>query len=100
MDTKTKKTENKAPFGGLGAHWARFRKDNKQHMYVLSLMRQMGWTERSLRYGEIADMHRLSAFLKSKKSPVNKPLQRMDSTDLQKLINCFESMLGKKMGAK
>lgn len=84
----------------LTTHWARFRKDKKQHMYILSLLRQMGWTERSERYGIIADMDRLSDFLKSKKSPINKPLQDMDTTELQTLINCFESMLGKKMGAK
>jgi len=84
----------------LTTHWGRFRLDNQQHRYILSLLRQIGWTTSSDRYGVIPDMERLSDFLKSKKSPVVKPLQNMEPVELSKLINCLESMLGKKYGAK
>jgi len=84
----------------LTTHWAYFNKNNQQHSYILSLLRQIGWTKADDRYGIIADMDRLSNFLKSNKSPVPKPLQNMEPTELTKLINCLESMLGKKYGAK
>lgn len=80
----------------LKSHWARFKKSKRQHMYIVSLVRQLGWTQPNERYGIIADMDRLSDFLKSKKNPVRKPLQDMNTKELSVLINCLESMLGKK----
>ncbi|MBB4117888.1 hypothetical protein GGR32_000160 [Mesonia hippocampi] len=93
-------SQAKQLIASLTTHWAYFDKNNQQHSYILSLLRQIGWTKSSERYGIIADMDRLSDFLKSKKSPVPKPLQNMDSTELSTLINCLESILGKKYGAK
>ena len=81
---------------GFKTNWAKFNKENRQHMYMLSLLRQIGWTEHSAKYGKIADLDRFSDFLKSNKSPVNKPLKIMTSEDCSKIINCLESMLGKK----
>lgn len=80
----------------LCTNWAVFNMNNQQHKYILSLLRQMGWTKASERYGTIADMERLSNFLKSNKSPVPKPLQKMSAAETTKLINALESMLGKK----
>lgn len=79
----------------LATNWASFDKDNKQHMYVLSLLQQLGWSKTHVRFGTIADLPRLSNFLKSKKSPVPKPLQEMEPDEVSKLISCLDSMLMK-----
>jgi hypothetical protein len=81
----------------LATNWAAFDKDNKKHLLILSLLMQMGWTRPSERFGEVADLDRFNAFLKSIKSPVRKPLMDMTATELsQKLIPCLESMISKK----
>ncbi|MBV7268399.1 hypothetical protein [Winogradskyella luteola] len=80
----------------LVTNWAKFNIGNQQHNYILSLMRQLGWTIPNDKHGEVADMARLSNFLKSKKSPVPKPLQQMDTKETSKLISCLESMITKK----
>lgn len=98
--TELTQTEAQALIDSLQVHWARFRKNNRQHMYIVSLLRQMGWTQTSDRYGIIADMDRLSDFLKSKRSPIRKPLQQMTTEETTTLINCLESMLGKKFQGK
>src|SRR5690606_20818993 len=82
----------------LQVNWAVVDKYNQQHKYILSLLMQIGWRKQSDRYGTVADLNRLSDFLKSKKSPLNphlKPLQDMDHKETSKLISCFESMLTK-----
>ncbi len=76
--------------------WARFDIKNQQHKYILSLLRQIGWTKPSDRYGVIADMERFGKWLQSHRTPVNKPLVRMDKEETTKIINALESMLGKK----
>lgn len=79
----------------LVTNWAGFKIANKQHSYILSLLRQLGWTQPDPKRGTIADMARLSNFLKSKRSPVPKPLQEMTLHETSKLISCLESMVGK-----
>ena len=79
----------------LTKNWAVFNIENKQHKYILSLMRQLGWTTAHYKYGEVSDMARLSNFLKSKKSPVPKPLQDMGIKETSKIIGCLESMITK-----
>lgn len=80
----------------LSTNWANFDKNNKKHIYILSLLMQMGWTRTTERFGEVADLHRFNAFLKSLKSPVRKPLLDMTPAELsQKLIPCLESMISK-----
>ncbi len=86
--------------GNLTTHWGKFDFKNQQHKYILSLLRQMGWTKTSERHGIVADIERLSTFLKSNKSPVPKPLLKMGPEELTTLINCLESMLAKKFKAK
>lgn len=80
----------------LVTNWAVFDKNNSQHKYILSLMIQLTWSKIHPLHGEVADMARLSDFLKSKKSPVPKPLQDMDTQETSKLISCLESMITKK----
>lgn len=85
-----------SPQRGGAWNWGRFDKENQHHMYILSLLRQLGWTKSSDRYGLVADMDRLGNFLKSGKSPVRQPLMEMSKAETTKLINCLESMLRKK----
>ena len=80
----------------LVTNWASFKINNKQHRYILSLMHQLGWTKPYDKGGDRPDMARLSDFLKSKKSPVPKPLQEMSAVETSKLISCLESIIEKK----
>lgn len=73
-------------------NWANFDTNNTQHRYILSLCIQKGWTKQSQKYGQIADLNKLSNFLKSKRCPVRKPLMQMDKTECSKIISCLESM--------
>ena len=77
-------------------NWAYFDKKNQRHRYIISLCHQIGWTKPSERYGKIADLPRLSAWLKSGKSPVRKKLKSMSYPELTKIINALESILRKK----
>ena len=77
-------------------NWGFFDKNNQQHKAVLSQLRQLQWTTKSERWGEVADINRLSEFLKSDKSPVKKPLKKMDPQEVSKIIECLKSMITKK----
>lgn len=83
----------------LSTNWAVFDKENQKHKYILSLLMQLGWSKAHDKYGTVADLSRLSNFLKSKNSPLYpnlKPLQDMDvKKELPKLIVCLESILHK-----
>lgn len=87
----------KALIQNLTTNWAVFDKDNQKHKYILSLLIQMGWTKPlALGSREIPDMARLSNFLKSNKSPVPKPLQKMSREETSKLIVALENMVKSK----
>lgn len=77
-------------------NWGLFDKKNKQHMTILAQLRTLQWTVKNQRHGQVADIQRLSDFLKSDKSPINKPLKDMEKEELSKMISCFESMVTKK----
>ena len=77
-------------------NWGIFDKNNQQHKTILSQMRTLQWTTSHERWGEVADINRLSDFLKSDKSPVKKPLKDMESAEVSKIIECFKSMVTKK----
>lgn len=77
-------------------NWGLFDKNNSQHKAVLSQLRQLQWTTKSEKWGEVADINRLSDFLQSDKSPVRKPLKDMDQKEVSKIIECLKSMLIKK----
>lgn len=74
-------------------NWAIFSKKNPQHMNILSLARQAQWTIPSKKYGEVADLERISTFLKSDKSPVKKPLKDMEPEELSKVIHAFKGIV-------
>ena len=74
-------------------NWAWFDSKSNTHKYILSLCSQMGWTvynkDKGIYY---ADLYRLSEFLKSDKSPVKKPLNKMNSQEISKLIFVLEKI--------
>lgn len=77
-------------------NWGAFDKKNKQHLNVLSQLRTLQWVKHSEKWGEVADLDRLSDFLKSDKSPVKKPLKDMEEKEVSKIIECLKSMVRKK----
>ena len=78
----------------LTQNWAVFDSNSQRHLYILSLLRQIGWTKIVPATGkEVADMGRLSNWLKSKKSPVVMPLQNMSNEETSKIIVALENMV-------
>lgn len=74
-------------------NWAFFDKNNGKHKYILSLCRQLDWQTPDEKYGKVVDLTRLSNFLKSEKSPVKKPLQKMTAAELSKVITALENII-------
>lgn len=74
-------------------NWARFDKTKPRHKLVLSLCRQAQWTITNGKHGEVADLERLSNFLKSEKSPVQKPLMQMTSIEVEKIIQALNGIV-------
>ncbi|CAA0247999.1 hypothetical protein [Tenacibaculum maritimum] len=70
-------------------NWGYFDLQNVKHRVLLSHLYTAGWVVSNLRHGEVPDTERLSNFLKSNKSPVNKPLKKMDSKEVEKVITAF-----------
>lgn len=79
--------KNKAPNDFA---WGKFDKQNKQHRTVLSRCLQLGWS--SPDKPQFADLNRLGAWLKSKRSPVQLPLKEMTPRQLSKIISALENM--------
>lgn len=77
-------------------NWAIFDKTNTQHKTILSLLRQAQWVVPHPRHGEVADLARLSAFLKSNKSPINKPLKSMTTEETSKIIQALKGIIKSK----
>lgn len=84
-------------FGGKPVrydHWGLFDAKNTSHLKVLSLVQEIGWTiynEKLKR--NVADIYRLSEFLKSGKSPVTMPLKKMSPEQIsRKLIPALEGI--------
>lgn len=75
-------------------HWGIFDAKNPQHRKILSLLQEMGWTVYNKAKGQnVADIYRLSEFLKSKKSPVTMPLKQMTPEQISnKLIPALEGI--------
>jgi hypothetical protein len=86
-------------YGGKALHydnWAFFDFKNTQHRYMLSLLIQLGWSYYSAKQQKtISDLYRFSEWLKSEKSPVQKPLKEMNQTECSKILGALESMLSK-----
>lgn len=77
-------------------NWGLFDKDNRQHLTLLAYMRTAQWTTPSEKHGEVADLEKLSEFLKSDKSPVNKPLKKMQPWEVSKIIEAFKGIVKSK----
>lgn len=75
------------------ANWAFFDKNNSQHTKLLSQLRTAQWTIKNDKYGDVADLERLSNFLKSPKSPVQKPLKSMEPNEVSKIIFIFDKII-------
>lgn len=73
--------------------WGMFNKHNTKHRRILSACYTLGWIQED---ENLVDLHRLGSFLKSKRSPVQKPLKEMSSIELSKIITCFDNMIEKK----
>jgi hypothetical protein len=81
-------------------NWAVFDKDNPKHKLIMSLMRTAQWTKPHPKYGEVADMKRLSDWLQSPLSPITKPLQMMENEELEKIIKALKGIVKHTYGTK
>lgn len=79
---------------GKVENWGGFDKTNSRHLYVLSLCHQLGWVK-EIKGRNVADTVRLGTFLKSNKSPVCKPLLKMNAKELSKIIKALEEITRK-----
>lgn len=77
-------------------HWGKFDKHNKQHAKVRSTLITMGWRKTDDKFGVIADMERFGEWLQSGKSPVKKPLLKMEPSEVSIIIHALERMSYKK----
>lgn len=77
-------------------NWGLFDKSNKQHLTLLSQLRTAQWVIPNDKHGEVPDLDRLSHFLKSEKSPVNKPLKQMEPEEVSKIIEAFKGIVKSK----
>lgn len=74
-------------------NWALFDAKNGAHRNILSLCMQLRWQVYNAdKKAYYADLYRLSEWLKSKKSPVKKPLKQMVKLELSKIIYALEKM--------
>lgn len=77
-------------------YFAVFDFKKPSHRKILSLMRTAQWTKVDPVKGEIADMDLLDNFLKSDKSPVRKPLMKMEDDEVQKIIKALNGIIKSK----
>jgi len=74
-------------------NWGIFDKENAQHRYILSVLRQANIVVKSEKWGEIPDTAGwLDRFLKSPKSPVKKPLKDMAKWEVSRIIVSLENI--------
>lgn len=78
------------------SNWGLFDNNNQQHRTILSHMRTAQWVVPNDKWGEVPDINRLSEFLKSDKSPVNKPLKKMEPEEVSKIIEAFKGIVNSK----
>ncbi len=81
------------PEAGTKDNWGLFDKENKQHLAILAQMRTAQWVKESKKWGEIPDIERLSDFLKSDRSPINKPLKQMQPWEVSKIIEAMKGIV-------
>ena len=71
--------------------WSTFDKNNTQHMSILAIMRTAQWVKK-VNGKEVADLEILDHFLKTK-SPVKKPLKKMTTTEVSKVIHALNESI-------
>jgi hypothetical protein len=96
IDNYFKPTAPKSSQNHETDNWGLFDKNNQQHKTLLSLLRQAQWTIPNEKWGEVADLERLSKFLKSDKAPVNMPLKNMKPLEVSKIIEAFKGIVKSK----
>ena len=75
--------------------FARFDKSNKQHMYLLSMCMQLGWSVYNNSVNRnVADLVRLGRWIKNF-GAIKKPLLEQSKQELQKTVYQMEQMLAK-----
>lgn len=74
-------------------YWGMFDRLNHQHSKVLSLLHQLQWAKPDPKYGRVPDIERLGQWLQSKRSPVNKPLKKMDQKELNKIFTALKGII-------
>lgn len=78
---------------GAVENWGAFDKENAQHRYILSILRTANIVVKSEKWGEVPDTAGwLNRFLQSPKSPIKKPLKKMSSTEVSKIITALENV--------
>ena len=77
------------------SNWGYFDKDKfpSERKLLWSYLHQCDWTVENTTHGNVPDTERLSDFLKSNKSPVNKPLKSFDKNDWEKVLLVFEMIV-------
>ncbi|MGG5507921.1 MULTISPECIES: hypothetical protein [unclassified Myroides] len=75
--------------------WEKFDSKNKQHTTILSLLHQLDIVT-ELRGRNVADMKRFGEWLKSDRSPVKKPLSKMNKFEVSKIVYALEQIIKKK----
>lgn len=77
-------------------NWAMFDYTNAQHRKVLSVCHVLDWTIYDTdKQKWLVNVNTLSDWLKSKRSPVNKPLNKMNPEELSKVIFALERIFEK-----
>lgn len=76
-------------------NWAFFDKDKfvSERKLLWSYLYQAQWTTPHEIKNEVPDLERLSNFLKSSKSPVNKPLKEWNKTEWSKILQAFRNIV-------
>ena len=76
------------------ANWAFFDKTKfiSERKLLWSYLYQAQWVVKNEKYTEVPDLERLSNFLKSAKSPVNKPLKKWAKADWSKILHAFRNI--------
>lgn len=81
---------------GKSGNWGLFDSKHQYaqvHKLIRSICITKEWSLPSEKWGVIADLNKLSDFLKSNKSPVKKPLMDMDKEELEKIIVALNAIV-------
>lgn len=78
-------------------NWAFYDPNNAAHRAIMSACYELEWSFFNKdRNKQQVDQVRLSEWLKSEKSPVQKPIMRMTKEEVSKIISALRSMVSKR----